>query len=410
MRVVTADVLSATLTALPGEPRVVASGNFAAPLELLRVMAAAHPGWRLFMLNAPVGIPVGAGVALETPFVGAGMRDQPRLDYVPARLSLVPKLFTTTRPPDVVLLHTSPPRDGTVSLGSEVNVLPAAIEAVRARGGLVVAQVNRHMPYTYGDGQLGLDEIDLAVECDVQLAAPPVRDYDRVARRIGERVAALVPEGATLQLGIGAVPDATLAALEYRKGLRIWSEMFSDGVLTLEKTGQLDTSAPITASFVFGIPELYDFVDRNPRVRLVRTEKSNDPASIAKQPRLTSINSAMQVDLFAQANASRRRGRIYSGFGGQTDFIVGALHSPGGQAIIALPSWHPKADVSTVVPLVDGPVTSFQHSHIVSEHGAAPIWGNGQAEQASALINRVAHPDARDELWDAARRMGLVGR
>jgi acyl-CoA hydrolase len=186
--------------------------------------------------------------------------------------------------------------------------------------------------------------------------------------------------------------------------------MFSDGVLTLEKTGQLDTSAPITASFVFGSPELYDFVDRNPRVRLVRTEKSNDPASIAKQPRLTSINSAMQVDLFAQANASRRRGRIYSGFGGQTDFIVGALHSPGGQAIIALPSWHPKADVSTVVPLVDGPVTSFQHSHIVSEHGAAPIWGNGQAEQASALINRVAHPDARDELWDAARRMGLVGR
>ena len=186
--------------------------------------------------------------------------------------------------------------------------------------------------------------------------------------------------------------------------------MFSDGVLALERTGQLDTSAPITASFVFGSRELYDFVDRNPRVRLLRTEKSNDPASIAKQPRLTSINSAMQVDLFAQANASRRRGRIYSGFGGQTDFIVGALHSPGGQAIIALPSWHPKADVSTVVPLVDGPVTSFQHSHIVSEHGAAPIWGNGQAEQASALINRVAHPDARDELWDAARRMGLVVR
>jgi acyl-CoA hydrolase len=410
MRFVSADVLSATLAALPGEPRVVASGNFAAPFELLRAMAAAHPRWRLFMLNAPVGIPVGGGVVLETPFVGAGMRDQPALDYVPARLSLVPKLFTTTRPPDVVLLHTSAPRDGTVSLGSEVNVLPAAIDAVRARGGLVVAQVNRHMPYTYGDGQLGLEEIDLAVECDVQLAAPPVRDYDRVARRIGERVAALVPEGATLQLGIGAVPDATLAALEYRKGLRVWSEMFSDGVLALERTGQLDPRAPITASFVFGSPELYDFVDRNPRVRLLRTEKSNDPASIAKQPRLTSINSAMQVDLFAQANASRRRGRIYSGFGGQTDFIVGALHSPGGQAIIALPSWHPKADVSTVVPLVDGPVTSFQHSHIVSEHGAAPIWGNGQAEQASALINRVAHPNARDELWDAAGRMGLVAR
>ena len=148
-------------------------------------------------------------------------------------------------------------------------------------------------------------------------------------------------------------------------------------------------------------------MSRNPRVRLLRTEKTNDPGLIARQPRLMSVNGALQVDLFAQANAARLHGIIYSGFGGQPDFVVGALHSPGGRAIIALPSWHPKADVSTVVPRLAGPVTSFQHSFVVSEQGTATIWGHDAGTQAWQIIEHVAHPSVRDELRKAARGLGF---
>ena len=399
--------LAAAVAALPGRPRVVASGNHAAPLYALQIVDKAVEQWRLYMLNAPPGIPTGERVRLETSFVGAGMRDEPSLRYVPSRLSLVPTLFRDTRPPDVVLLHTSIPHDGKVSLGCEVNVLPAAIEAARARGGLVVAQVNRHMPYTYGDGELAVEEIDLAIEADVPFEAPPPRSPDDTSHAIADRVAALIADGATMQLGIGAVPDATLAAVR-ATGLRIWSEMFSDGVLALDRAGRLDPDAPITASFCFGSAELLAWVDRNPRVRMLRTERANDPGTIARQPAMTSVNTAMQVDLYAQANASYRRGRIYSGFGGQTDFIVGALHSPGGRAVVALPSWHEKSATSTVVPQLVQPATSFQHSHIVTEHGAARIFGVSQVEQTRQLVEVCADPRARDGLREAARDFGLA--
>ncbi|GHF68909.1 acyl-CoA hydrolase [Amycolatopsis bartoniae] len=407
MRTISESQLAATLAGVPGVPRVVAAGNFATPARTLAILDSAVGEYRLFMLNAQRGIPDRDGVTLETPFVGPGMRGKPGLRYFPSRLSLVPQLLKETLPPDVVLLHTSVPRDGTVSLGTEVNLLPAAVEAVRARGGLVVAQVNPRMPYTFGDAVLTLDEVDYAVEVDEPLASPVPRPPGEVSARIGARVAELVPDGATLQLGIGAVPDATLAALTGRRGLKVWSEMFSDGVPALEKAGALDPSVPVTASFVFGSAELYDWVDRNPRVRMLRTEKTNDPGLIARQPALVSVNSALQVDLYAQANAGRVRGVVYSGFGGQTDFVVGALHSPGGHAIIALPSWHPKADVSTVVPRLTGPVTSFQHSYIVSEQGTATIWGRDAVSQAQEIVDHVAHPDAREELREGGRALGF---
>ena len=174
------------------------------------------------------------------------------------------------------------------------------------------------------------------------LAPPPSDD----ARLIGARVAAEIGDGATLQAGIGEVPDATIVGVLERRGLKVWTEMFSDGVLVLEQAGALDRGTPVRTSFVFGSQELYDWVDDNPRVRMLRTETTNSPAAIAQQPAMTSINTALQVDLFDQANASRigtrisilfdqanasRIGtRIYSGFGGQTDFTVGASHSPGG--------------------------------------------------------------------------------
>jgi len=407
MQVVAESKLKARLGGWPGVPRVVVGGNFGTPWHALSVLDAAVAEYRLFALNAQPGVPDRDGVILESPFVGPGMRGAPGLRYFPCRLSLVPSLLSETLLPDVVLVHTSIPVHGTVSLGIEVNILPAAIEAARARGGLVVAQINPRMPYTHGDAVLATGDIDYAIEVDTPLPSPRHRPASELFCSIGERVAALVPDVATLQLGIGGVPDATLAALTDRRGLAVWSEMFSDGVLALEQAGALDTRSPVTASFVFGSPQLYEWVDRNPRVRLLRTEKTNDPAIIARRPRMVSVNSALQVDLFAQANAARVRGMIYSGFGGQTDFIVGALHSAGGLAIIALPSWHPKADVSTVVPRLAGPVTSFQHSFFVSEQGTAAIWGHDAADQADQIIGRVAHPSARDELRQAGRDLGF---
>lgn len=407
MRILSEERLAALLGALPSVPRVVAGGNFGTPWQALAVLDAAVSSYRLFMMNAQDGVPDREGVTLETPFVGPGMRYRDRLSYFPCRLSLVPVMLTTTQPPDVVLVQVSRPAHGTVSLGTEVNILPAAIEAVRSRGGIVIAQVNRHMPYTYGDAVLPVDDIDYAIEADPELPSPAPRPPSPASAAIGERVAALVPDGATLQLGIGAVPDATLAALSGHHGLAVWSEMFSDGVLELEKSEALDDSQPVIASFAFGGQELYTWLDRNPRVRMLRTEMTNSPAKIAGRPRMTSVNSALQVDLFAQANAGRVRGVIYSGFGGQTDFVVGALHSRDGKAIIALPSWHPKADVSTVVPRLAGPVTSFQHSFVVSDQGTAAVWGHDATTQAASIIDSVAHPDAREELRAAGRELGF---
>jgi acyl-CoA hydrolase len=397
------------LGALPEPPRVVAGGNFATPWQTLEILDKAVPEYRLFMLNAQPGVPDRDGVTLESPFVGAGMRNSERLAYYPCRLSLVPVMLATGTQPDVVIVQTTPPADGTVSLGTEVNILPAAIEAARDRGGLVIAQVNRHMPFTYGDAVLPEADFDYGIEFDVELQSPAARPASAAsaAATIGDRVAALVPDAATLQLGIGAVPDAVLAALVERRGLTVWSEMFSDGVLDLAKAGALDSSMPVIASFVFGSQELYSWLDRNPGVRMLRTETTNDPANIARHPRMTSVNSALQVDLFGQANAGRVRGAIYSGFGGQTDFVVGALHSRDGKAIIALPSWHPKANVSTVVPRLAGPVTSFQHSFLVSDQGAAAIWRSDANTQAASIIDNVAHPDARDELREAGRDLGF---
>ncbi|HSN07224.1 MAG TPA: acetyl-CoA hydrolase/transferase C-terminal domain-containing protein [Candidatus Angelobacter sp.] len=409
MRMITLEELPSVLAQLPPEPRVVASGNFASPHGVLEAIDAALPAYRLHALNAQPGMPDRDGVALETSFVGPGMRTSPRLVYIPSRLSLVPRLFTTTCPPDVVVLHTSLPTDGKVSLGIEVNILPAAIEAVHARGGLVIAQVNARMPYTFGDSEIPVDQIDVAVEVDHPLASPTVSAIDDVSAAIGDRVATRVGDGSTLQLGIGAVPDAVLSGLTARRGLRVWSEMFSDGVLELERRGALDLGVPIVSSFVFGSPELYEWVDRNPRVQMRRTETTNEPSLIARNPAMTSVNTALQVDLYAQANASRVKGRIYSGFGGQTDFIVGAFHSKGGQAILALRSWHPRANVSTIVPMIEEPVTSFQASAIVTEQGAADIWGHDERTQAAHLIDRAAHPDVRDELWEEARALRLAG-
>jgi acyl-CoA hydrolase len=400
--------IATALATLPADPRVVVTGNHATPWHVLGLVDAALPAYRLWALNGQVGLPDRDGVTLETSFVGPGQRRSPRLAYVPSRLSLVPTLFSNRQPPDLVVLHTTRPRGRRLSLGVEVNVLPAAVEACKRRGGLVVAQVNAEMPWTHGDAVLDLDLVDVLVEADGPLPVAAGGGIDPDSARIGELVASRVGDGSTLQAGIGAVPDATLHGLAGRSGLRVWTEMFSDSVLALEKVGALDRNVPVTASFLFGSRELLDWVDDNERVLMRRTEITNDPARIARNPSMVSVNTALQVDLFGQANASRIGARIHSGFGGQTDFIVGALHGAGGQAFIALRSWHPKADCSTIVPLVDEPVTSFQMSAVVTEQGAADVFGVDQREQARQLIENAAHPDVRDELHEEAVALGLA--
>jgi len=410
MRIINADTLKSILANLPSNPRIIASGNFATPQTLLAVADEVIPRFKLHVLNAiGKGIPDREGITYETSFIGPVMRNHPRLEYIPSRLSLCPVLINNFYRPDVVFIHTSAIRFDTVSLGIEVNILPRAIETARANGGLVIAQSNLQMPYTFGDAQIHESDIDYLIEVDEPLQEKPANaDITDVQAEIGSRIAALVENHSTLQLGIGGVPDAVLMALKERKGLRIWTEMFSDGVLELEKAGAMDDEVYITASFAFGSQELYHWMDQNKRIRMLRIERTNDPSQIARQPKMTSVNAALEVDLFDQANACYVNGKIYSGFGGSTDFIVGALHSQGGRSFIALPSWHPKANTSTIVPRLQSNVTHFQHSFIVTEQGVAGCFGHSQRDQAMNIIKNAAHPSVRDELTEKAAEYGLL--
>ncbi|MFM5951602.1 MAG: acetyl-CoA hydrolase/transferase family protein [Micrococcales bacterium] len=400
--------LAKVLGRLPTGVRVVASGNFATPKALLRLVDESISEFRLFMLGAQDGIPNREGVIFESPFLGPGMRRSPRLNYIPCRLSLVPVLLANHYKPNLVLLHASSVQDGKVSLGVEVNILPAAIESAKKNGGLVIVQSNPKMPYTFGDGEISLEDIDYLVEVEEDLTEAPSIALNDTSMLIGERIADRVADGSTLQLGIGAIPNAVIAAMQNHRGLQIWTEMFSDGVLGLARSGAIDPDSTLTASFLFGSRDLYDWVDRNGRVHMRRTEITNDPGVISMQMQMTSINAALQVDLYDQANASYVNGLPYSGFGGSTDFIVGALHAMGGASFMALPSWHGKTGNSNIVYRLKETVTSFQHSFVVTEQGVAECFGRSASEQASNLIEFAAHPDARNFLREEAKITGLI--
>lgn len=408
MRTVEDDSLRGALGALGPEPRVVVGGNFSTPRRLVGLLDAACERYRLFVLNAQVPLPERPGVRVETPFVGPGVRGHDNVEYLPMRLSLVPRCFASLRAPDAVFVQTSAPRDGRVSLGVEVNILPAAIEEVRRRGALVVAQVNRHMPYTFGDGELAVDDVDLALEVDEPLLTCANGAADDATATMAATVAAYASDGGTLQCGIGRLPDAVCAALVQRRGLGVWSEMVADSVLALERAGSLDAGREVVASFLGGSAELYEWAHLQPRLHLRRTEVVNDPGRIARHHAMLSVNAALEVDLFDQANATTTGARVHSGFGGQPDFVSGALHAERGHAVVALRAWHDKTDRSTIVPKLDAPVTSFQHSVVVTEHGAAELFGQDRAEQARRLIDRAAAPAARDWLREQAARCGLA--
>jgi len=348
-------------------------------------------------------------------FVGAPTRplvQQGHADYIPIFLSEVPQLFRRgIQKVDTVLIQVSPPdRHGKCTLGIAVEATKAAIEAADK----VVCQINPNMPRTHGDGFLGCHLFDTVVELDTPVAEhqpPPQTD---ITRKIGQRIADLVEDRSCLQMGIGAIPDAALNAMEGHKDLGIHTEMFSDGILKLMKKGVITnrykTKHPgkVVTSFAMGTRQLYDFIDDNPEIVFLDVEYTNNTHVIRQNKKVVAINSALQVDLSGQICADSVGTRIYSGVGGQMDFMRGAALSEGGKPIIALPSTAKNDTISRITPVLmpgAGVVTTRAHAHyIVTEYGVAYLYGKSLRERARALIN-IAHPKFREELERAAREV-----
>ncbi|MEP7229289.1 MAG: acetyl-CoA hydrolase/transferase C-terminal domain-containing protein [Ginsengibacter sp.] len=326
-------------------------------------------------------------------------------DYVPIFLSQIPQLFKRNiLPLDVAIVQVSPPdAHGYCSLGTSVDIARAAVDTAK----YIIAQVNSRMPRTHGQGFIHTDKIDAMVWHDSEL---PEIDYSSKASdtitQIGKNVASLIEDGATLQLGIGAIPDQVLRNLSNHKGLGIHTEMLSDGVIPLIEKGIIDNSrkkinvGKSVTGFMAGTRRLYDFVDDNPSVRVMDISYVNDTSIIRKNPKATAINSAIEIDLTGQVCADSFGTYQYSGIGGQMDFIRGASLSEGGKPIIAMPSVTSKG-ISRIVPFLKegaGVVTTRGHVHwVVTEFGMADLFGKNLKQRARELI-RIAHPDHKEFL------------
>ncbi|GAB4050475.1 acetyl-CoA hydrolase/transferase family protein [Spirosoma litoris] len=351
-------------------------------------------------------------------FIGANMRKQLNQgigDYVPVFLSEVPLLFQRNiLPIDVALIQVSPPdAHGFCSLGPSVDISLAAIHSAK----YVIAQVNPRVPRTHGDGLIPVSMLHAAVEVDAPVYEVLPGQISDLDRKIGQNVASLVEDGATLQLGIGGIPNATLSELVHHKGLGIHTEMFSDGVIDLVErgviTGEHKTVLPyrLVSAFVMGSQRVYDFIDDNPGVAMKQVSFTNDTAIIRRNPKVTAINSAIEIDLTGQVCADTIGTYQYSGVGGQMDFVRGASLSEGGKPIFALASTTTRGE-SKLVPFLKegaGVTTTRAHVHyIVTEYGIANLFGKNLRQRARALIN-IAHPNHREELErQAYARFGSV--
>jgi acyl-CoA hydrolase/RimJ/RimL family protein N-acetyltransferase len=351
-------------------------------------------------------------------FIGPNVRDAVNegvADYTPIFLSEIPALFRHKRIHiDVALVQVSPPdAHGFCSFGVSVDVVKAAVE----NADYVVAEVNPNMPRTLGDSFVHVNALHALVESDLPLLEHGRLTISAEARKIGEFIASLVEDGATLQTGIGEIPSAVMAALTDKKDLGMHTEMFTEAVIPLIESGVLNcrrkTLLPgkIVASFCFGQRKLYDYIHDNPRFEFRPTEFTNDPFQIARNHRMVAISSAIEVDLTGQVCADSIGGRFYSGFGGQVDFIRGAARAENGKPIIALPSTTRGDSISRIVPWLKtgaGVVTSRADVHyVVTEYGIASLHGKTVRERATALIH-IAHPKFRDELMRQARDARLV--
>jgi acyl-CoA hydrolase len=351
-------------------------------------------------------------------FIGSNVRSavqEGRADFMPVFLSEIPLLISSGRVKvDVAIIQVSPPdRHGFCSLGVSVDIVRAAVDTAS----LVLAEVNTCMPRTLGDSFIHVDRIARLVPVSDPLFELPPEPLDEVCRQIGLHTASLIQDGACLQMGIGRIPDAVLAALGERNDLGIHTEMFSDGVMRLTQagviTGRRKTLLPgkIVTSFVMGTRDLYDWVDDNPALEMRPSSFTNDPFQIARNDNMIAINSALAVDLTGQVAADTIGGRFFSGIGGQVDFIRGSARSKGGRPIIALPSTAKNGTISRIQPSLEagaGVVTSRGDIHyVVTEHGIADLWGKNIRQRACALIS-IAHPDFRPELINAARNRRYI--
>lgn len=351
-------------------------------------------------------------------FIGKNVRDavhDGRADFMPVFLSEIPELIRSRRIQiDVALIQVSPPDAfGYASLGTSVDIVRAAVDSAD----MVIAQVNANMPRTLGDSFIEVERIAHLLPRDEPLPELAPEPPDAAALEIGRHVASLIPDGATLQMGIGSIPDAVLAHLGKHSDLGVHTEMFSDGAMELARAGIINgrrktlLRGKMVTSFVMGSKKLYDWVNDNPQVEFRPSEFTNDPAVIARNEDMIAINSALAVDLTGQVAADTLMGRFFSGIGGQVDFIRGSARSARGKPIIALRSTAKKGTVSRIQPAFEegaGVVTSRGDVHyVVTEYGYADLWGKNIRQRALSLIE-IAHPDFRSELLDSAKKRHYV--
>ena len=361
---------------------------------------------------APYSEPEFEGVfQLDSFFVGGNVRKTTQAgyaDYIPVFLSETQKLYRSGAVPcNVAMIQVSrPDKHGFVSLGTSVDATLAAVECADT----VIAVVNKYVPRAFGDAMIPMSKIDLFVEDDQPLEEAHFSEPNEVEVAIGKHCAALIEDGATLQMGIGAIPNAVLAQLGGHKNLGIHTEMFADGVLPLVRAGVINGEAKnidkgkMVSTFLMGSNDVYNFIDDNPAVLMKDVGYTNDPYIIAKNDKVTAINSALQVDLTGQVCADSLGRKFYSGVGGQVDFVYGASLSKGGKAIIAMPSITNKGVSKICDTLLPGAgvVTTRNHMHwFVTENGAVDLYGKSLQERARLLIS-VAHPSAQEELDRAA--------
>lgn len=351
-------------------------------------------------------------------FIGSNVRSavqDGRADFTPVFLSEIPRLFRTgALPIDVVLMSVTPPDEhGFCSFGVEVGTTKPAAESAK----VIIAEVNRQMPRTLGDSFIHVSRLHHIVEVDYPLPEAPQGGSSEQHMLVGQHIAEMIPDGATLQMGIGSIPDAVLKNLSNHKDLGVHTELFSDGVIDMVEAGVITCSkksfhpGKIIAGFLFGSKRLYQFVHNNPLIELHPTDYVNDPFNIAQNDDMVAINSAIQVDLTGQVCADSIGPRIFSGVGGQVDFIRGAARSKGGLPIIAFLSTAKNDTISRIVPMLNegaGVVTTRNDVHfVVSEYGVASLYGKTIRQRAKELIN-IAHPKFREELSAAGHQLGYL--
>ena len=424
-RITTADE---AVTAIKSGDRVFLTGNASVPLQLLAALVKRAPKLENVEICHPLAIcpsdyvaPEMAGhLRVNTMFISANVRkavNEGRADFTPVMLSEFPLLFKNGHLPlDVALIHVSPPdQHGYCSMGAESGLTISAAEVAKT----VIAQVNQQMPRTLGDTLMHVDQMHhiIPLDCPISEHAMGSEGNDEEVKKIAGHISELIPDGATMQLGIGAIPDAVLKYLYDKKDLGVQSELISDGVIDLVEAGVLNNSrksihtGKIVCGFLLGTKRLCEWVDNNPMVELYRTEYVNDPFVVAQNDRMVAINSALEVDLTGQVCADSIGPKLYSAVGGQLDFIYGASRSKGGVPIIALPSTSTLRDgsvISKIVPMLKqgaGVVTSRNHVHfVVTEFGVAELYGKSVRQRTQALIN-IADPRFREEITAKAREL-----